>query len=76
MLSRRTIRGPVTACFHTPVCTVFPCQDTSFGIPTFTDSNLAMVILAPGGRYLISARKRRSDARTRDSPPSSPVSRR
>src|ERR1700683_672215 len=38
MLSRRTIRGPATGFFHTAVCTVLPCQVTSFGIPTLTDS--------------------------------------
>ncbi|GII54329.1 hypothetical protein Pth03_27180 [Planotetraspora thailandica] len=52
MLSRLAIRGPVTACFQTPVCTVLPCQDTSFGIPTFTDNSFAIMILAmaPRGR--------------------------
>src|ERR1700753_1747680 len=39
MLSRRTIRGPATGFFHTPVCTVRPRQVTSCGIPTLTDSN-------------------------------------
>ncbi|GAA4586134.1 hypothetical protein GCM10023194_31400 [Planotetraspora phitsanulokensis] len=48
MLSRLAIRGPVTACFQTPVCTVLPCQDTSFGIPTFTDNSFAIMILAIG----------------------------
>src|SRR5690349_12011667 len=37
MLSRRAITGPVTGCFQMPVKTVRPCQDTSFGMPTFTD---------------------------------------
>jgi hypothetical protein len=37
-LSRRTIRGPATGFFHTAVCTVLPCQVTSCGIPTLTDS--------------------------------------
>jgi hypothetical protein len=40
-LSRRTIRGPVTGFFHTAVCTVLPCQVTSRGIPTLTDSKAA-----------------------------------
>src|ERR1700679_3162753 len=38
MLSRRTIRGPAPGFFHTAVCTVLPCQVTSRGIPTLTDS--------------------------------------
>src|SRR5690242_3937222 len=38
MLSRRTICGPATAFFHTAVRTVLPCQVTSRGIPTLTDS--------------------------------------
>ena len=50
MLSRRTICGPVTACFHTPVYTVLPCQDTSFGIPTLTDNSTGARagLVAPG----------------------------
>src|SRR5215471_16021987 len=40
MLSRRTIRGPATGFFHTAVRTVRPCQVTSLGKPTFTDSKL------------------------------------
>jgi hypothetical protein len=40
MLSLRTIRGPFTGSFQTPVCTVLPCQVTSFGIPTLTDSSV------------------------------------
>jgi hypothetical protein len=36
MLSFRTICGPWTACFHTPVYTVRPRQSTSRGRPTFT----------------------------------------
>lgn len=39
MLSRRTITGPCTGYFHTPVKTVRPCHGTFFGIPTFTESN-------------------------------------
>src|SRR5579863_3354985 len=38
MLRRRTIRGPATGFFHTAVCTVLPCQVTSCGSPTLTDS--------------------------------------
>jgi hypothetical protein len=38
ILSRRTIRGPATGFFQTAVCTVLPCQVTSCGIPTLTDS--------------------------------------
>ena len=38
MLRRRTIAGPCTGYFQTPVCTVLPCQDTSFGMPTFTEA--------------------------------------
>ncbi|GAA2591322.1 hypothetical protein Stube_66460 [Streptomyces tubercidicus] len=30
--------------------TVRPCQDTSFGIPTFTDSSVAIADLLRGGR--------------------------
>src|SRR5215218_4525411 len=42
MLRRRTIRGPSTGLFHTPVCTVRPRQDTSFGIPTLRDSRVVI----------------------------------
>src|SRR5690348_1657943 len=37
MFSRRTWLGPSTEYFQTPVCTVFPCQVTSFGRPTLTE---------------------------------------
>src|SRR3954447_11995739 len=37
MFSRRTWRGPGAGAFHTAVCTVWPCQATSFGSPTLTD---------------------------------------
>src|SRR5215467_1537335 len=47
MLSRRTIRLPATGSFQTAVLTVRPCQLTSFGMPTFTDSKL------PAGRSII-----------------------
>jgi len=40
MFSRRTIRGPSAGRFHTAVCTVRPCHETSCGRPTFTDSKL------------------------------------
>src|SRR4051812_38046311 len=40
MLSLRTRRGPVTGSLKTPVKTVFPCQGTSFGMPTLTDSRV------------------------------------
>src|SRR6266540_423542 len=42
MLSRRTIAGPCTGYFHTPVWTVLPRQDTSVGMPTFTDSRVGI----------------------------------
>src|SRR5690242_5384033 len=45
MFRRRTIRGPVTGLFHTPVCTVRPRQDTSIGRPTFRDSSVAIARL-------------------------------
>jgi hypothetical protein len=35
-----TRRGPETGSLKTPVKTVFPCQDTSFGKPTFTYNNV------------------------------------
>src|SRR4029078_8844357 len=38
MLIRRTIRGPLTGFFQTAVCTVLPCQVTSRGSPTLTES--------------------------------------
>ena len=38
---RRTCRGPCTAFFQIPVKTVRPCQLTSRGIPTLTDTSLA-----------------------------------
>src|SRR5262245_16708100 len=40
MFSRRTSRGPSTGRFHTAVCTIWPCQATSCGKPTFTESKL------------------------------------
>src|SRR3954449_13487179 len=42
MLSRRTIRGPLTGLFQTPVSTVRPRQGTSLGSPTFTDTSVAI----------------------------------
>src|SRR3954468_15373276 len=45
MLSRRTSRGPSTGRFQIPVCTVRPCQETSLGIPTLTDTTVAMAAL-------------------------------
>jgi hypothetical protein len=39
MPPRRAVTGPCTGCFHTPVNTVLPCQDTFFGMPTLTDSS-------------------------------------
>src|SRR5215469_9178676 len=39
IFSRRTIASPDTGRFHMPVCTVLPCQDTSFGRPTFTETS-------------------------------------
>src|SRR3954471_13572142 len=41
MLRRRTMRGPVTGLFHTPVCTVRPRHGTSLGTPTLTDTSVA-----------------------------------
>src|SRR5258708_29516829 len=38
MLSRRTIRRPLTGVFQMPVWTVLPCQVTSRGRPTLTES--------------------------------------
>src|SRR4051794_24255014 len=38
MLRRRTMRGPSTGAFQTPVWTVRPCQATSRGSPTLTES--------------------------------------
>src|SRR5215475_9056029 len=43
MLSFRTRRGPSTGSLKTPVKTVLPCQDTSFGMPTLTESNVPTV---------------------------------
>src|SRR3954452_24929265 len=40
MLSLRTRRGPVTGSLKTPVKTVRPCQATSLGRPTLTDTNV------------------------------------
>src|SRR5262245_29153641 len=42
MLSRRTIRRPATGLFQTPVCTVRPCQETSWGRPTLTERRVAI----------------------------------
>src|SRR4051794_25646250 len=39
MFRRRTMTGPSTGCFHTPVWTVRPRQATSRGRPTFTDTS-------------------------------------
>src|SRR3954470_12396491 len=50
MLRRRTLRGPSTGYFQIPVCTVRPCQATSFGRPTFTDFRTAtMPLPSPPG---------------------------
>ena len=38
----RTIRGPATGRFQTPVYTVRPFHATFFGRPTFTDTKVAM----------------------------------
>src|SRR5580693_3137769 len=38
MLSRRTMHGPLTGAFQMPVWTVLPCQETSRGRPTLTES--------------------------------------
>jgi hypothetical protein len=51
MLSLRTIRGPATGSFQMPVWTVFPCQATSFGIPTLTDRSDAIHIPPHDGRW-------------------------
>src|SRR4029077_8562565 len=55
MLRRRTIRGPSTGLFHTPVCTVRPRHDTSFGIPTLRDNRVAirhrLALSSPGRRH-------------------------
>src|SRR5437763_2509331 len=40
MLSLRARRGPGTGSLKTPVKTVFPCQGTSFGMPTLTDNRV------------------------------------
>lgn len=42
--------------FHAPVRTVLPCQGTSSGVPTLTDSNLAMRTSCGGGTDTLSAR--------------------
>src|SRR5262249_53869946 len=42
MFSPRTMRGPSTARFHTPVCTVRPRQVTSCGSPTLTATSVAV----------------------------------
>ena len=47
MLSLRTRRGPATGSLNTPVKTVFPCQATSFGMPTLTDTNVPTACAAP-----------------------------
>src|ERR1700690_669675 len=44
MFSRRTMRRPCTALFHTAVRTVFPSQEMSRGRPTLTDNSRAMII--------------------------------
>src|SRR5271155_3542137 len=38
MLRRRTMRGPLIGAFQMPVWTVLPCQVTSRGRPTLTES--------------------------------------
>src|SRR4051812_47897616 len=40
MLSLRTRRGPATGSLKTPVKTVLPCQGTSLGMLTLTDSSV------------------------------------
>lgn len=42
MFSRRTMRRPPTGVFQMPVWTVRPCQNTSRGRPTLTDSKHAI----------------------------------
>jgi hypothetical protein len=66
MLSRRAIRGPATGFFHTAVRTVRPCQVTSLGKPTFTDSKLParwsmITSSAPDRRDLLAPVWRHSD---------------
>src|SRR5215475_10656125 len=52
MFSRRTMRGPSTARFHTPVCTPRPRQVTSCGSPTLTATSVAVPRLLPPEAYL------------------------
>src|SRR5208283_5799373 len=40
MLRRRTMTGPSTGSFQTPVYTVFPCHCTFLGMPTLTETSL------------------------------------
>src|ERR1700734_1107199 len=47
MFSRRTMTGPSTGSFQMPVCTVLPCQATSRGSPTFTDSKTGTLCAFP-----------------------------
>src|ERR1700727_1535137 len=44
MLSRRTMRRPSTGVFQIAVWTVLPCQVTSRGRPTFTESKRPIAI--------------------------------
>ena len=39
--------APATGDLKIPVCTVFPCQGTSFGSPTFTEIKVAAPVMAP-----------------------------
>src|SRR4051794_27979060 len=50
MLSLLTRRGPVTGSLKTPVKTVLPFHDTSFGMPTFTDSSVPDTALVSAWR--------------------------
>ena len=56
---------PVTGLFQTPVCTVRPRHDTSFGIPTLTDSSVAIAshLLRSVGASSVGARVVLGEAR-------------
>src|ERR1700757_5152592 len=62
MLSRRTILGPTTGVFQTPVKTVLPRHSTLRGRPTFTEVKVAKVLTSPVARRFSGSRRHRQSS--------------
>src|SRR5262245_12297098 len=69
MFSPRTTRGPLTACFQTPVCTVPPRHSTSFGRPTFTETSVAIRTYSLPGYHAMQGHASRSTTSSALRPP-------